>query len=256
MRDDTANSVRDETPLGPALEATERELEWLDEEVEAFEAFLDSVETIRTRAGDADGTSRPSSLPAAGQEFSADPAPFEAVRDAFEETVFAVDHWESAYSERTVPEAMESEFSAELAEVLRRPRGTEFSPFVANKLRAEVEEAVHDRTRSRDFVAEEATHLRTLAAELGEVLELVRFVVDGDGSFEDRRAAVETAYETLEELAETHQAYLAGCEDAAERLLTGMVYADLETEYPGLSAVASVRRTVDRANGHFWAGLL
>ena len=249
------NLILDSTALGPALDAAERELEWLQEEVEAFEGFLARVEAIGSPAT-ADAEPRDPASPSVHRVVTADAAPFEEVHDAFERTVLELDHWQSAYAVSTVSDALAEEFSAEVAEVLCDPDGTAFSALIANRLRDEVEEGIAERVRSREFVADEAARLRTLATELESVWESVRRVVDGEGSFDERRERLEAAYARLEELAETRQAYLSRRGERADRLLTGMVYADLETTYPGLSAVASVRRALDSVNLHFWSGIL
>jgi hypothetical protein len=261
MRERISPALRERTALGRAYAAVTDERERLADEVDAFESFLSRTRTLDPVAEPPDATRqrRSSSDHALVSQHAASSRradAFSEVREAYRETVLAVDHWESFYGERTVEESLPNEFSTELANVVLDPRGTAFSPWIADRLRAETREEVQNRTTSYRYLDEEVTALETLSTELDAVLESVRPVVEGDETFAERRQRLETAVETLDELARTRQDYLHRRADGADSLLRGMVYHELDVEYPGLDAIAAVRRAIDRLTIHFWAGIL
>lgn len=273
MGDRISATLRERTTLGPAHAAATTERERVAAEVDAFESFLSQIRTLESvaeppnanhqlrsspsralvsRSGDSSqfgDSSRSGNSTRMGDSFS-------EVREAYRETVLAVDHWEATYDEQTVEGSLQNEFSTELANVVLDPRGTAFSPWIANQLCLEARDAIESRTTSYGYLDAEVTSLETLATELEAVLESMRPVVDGDGSFAERRQRLETAVETLDELAATRQDYLQQLNNEADDLLRGMVYDDLTVEYPGLDSIATVRQAIDRMRLHFWAGIL
>lgn len=243
------------TVLDNALSAVEREHAWLGAEIQAFTALRDQIETIQPQADHQSVNHQPSGLsPQVAVSTSSEP--FAQVRDAYRDTIFAVDHWTDAYGEQTVADSIANEFSPAVADVLCNPNGVRFTPVIVTKVIAEIENAIAQRQASRDVLATEQTKLETLASELIEVCDLLQPLVEHDEAFADRRLRLTTALTTLEELAETHQAYIHNRSLEADQLLVGMVYRELATSYPGLSAIATVRRAVNRVNHHFWAGYI
>jgi hypothetical protein len=58
----------------------------------------------------------------------------------------------------------------------------------------------------------------------------------------------------LDELTHDQQSYLRQRKRSNEKLFTTYVYLDLDAEYPGLAAIATARRLVDRIELRHWAG--
>ena len=242
----------EETPLGDGLNAVRHERDRLDAEITAFEEFNDRIATVIPQPT----PSTPTSGLIHAYTGDDDTSAYNTIWTTYRETVLAVDHWAEAYGETTVTESLQNEFSAGLAETLTADSQPPFAPAVKQRLQTEVHEAIRTRTRALEFLTTEVQQLRHLRDQLDALIDDVRPVEHGDESFDQRIQRLATVSQSLEELGQRHQDYVQGRSSHAEIMLTGMVYAELETAYPGLTTIAQIRRVFDRLELRLWAGIL
>lgn len=250
--------IIEETPLPAGQAAVACEQQRLRAEVAAFRGFAERLSDIEPQPPQQQiSTSGALASLSTSRPMSADqPTAFNTVYTAYRETVFDVDHWQTAYEEDTVEESLANEFSSDLADALTNPSGTTFSPMVRDRLIAEATQAATTRSGTLAVLDTETAHLDTLTVDLERIVEQLRSVQHDDDSFAQRVQGLERARQSLEELARTHQEYLHDRQKDSDSVFTGLVYAELETVYPGLSALATIRAILDRLELRLWAGLI
>ena len=242
----------EETPLEDGLTAARQERNQLDAETTAFEEFSDRVATITPHQTPSTGTAGLIHAPTG----DADATKYDAIWTAYRATVLAVDHWADAYGETTVTESLRNEFSPALADTLTADSRPPYSPAVHKRIQTEVETAIRTRTQALECLQTEVQQLRHLRDQLDALIDDVRPVEHGNDSFDQRVQRLATGVQSVEELGQRHQDYVHGRSSHAKDLLTELVYAEVETAYPGLATIARIRRVLDRLELRLWAGLL
>lgn len=152
------------------MTALQDEQDRLDTEIAAFEAFAERVAELRpdpAPAPETPGTLSPAHAPA-GASIS-----YETICTAYEETVLAVDHWETMYAETSLAESVAEEFSQALADCLTSQSPPPFLATIQTQLQTAITESIHARTRTRDYLTQEEDRLRQLQAQLDDLLDKV-----------------------------------------------------------------------------------
>ena len=219
-------------------------------EIDAFEDFLDRLDEIpphpyRTDGGSLRGTVH-------SQSHSSCTFP-NAVQEAYRETVLAVDHWEDEYGEKTALESINNEFSPEVAAGLAG--GSEmWSQPLWDQLKSASEEAIETRQQAYSLITAEQQQLKKLHNSLAEVGEELAAIERDEFAFSECTDRLTSIQQQLDELTSDQQSYLRQRNRSNEKLFTTFVYADLDTEYPGLAALATTRQLLDRIELRHWAG--
>ncbi|MFH5801540.1 hypothetical protein [Haladaptatus sp. CMAA 1911] len=244
----TGKRLIDHTSLPRAERLTEKEEVQIRAETEAFEDFLDRLEEIpphpcRTDGGSLVGTdtSRSSTSP-------------NLVLEAYRETILAVDHWEDEYRERTAHASIEHEFGPEVAAGLAGGSATWSQP-LWNQIKSAAEDAVEIRQRSYSLMAAERQQLDELRSSLTDVSDVLAAIERGEFAFDESNGRLTSIRQKLDELTHDQQSYLHRRNRTNEELFTTYVYADLDTEYPGLAALATARQLLERIELRHWAGM-
>jgi hypothetical protein len=235
--DSIAASLRDHVsgPVSTATAVVAAELEEVDAEREAFEAFEDRVAGVDT-------VSMSRSTPQSQRPgfVQSRPRCAERVRNAFRETVMSVDHYDDLYGE-TLEEHFAAELSPDLLAGLREGAGSQFTDLYKRTLLGAVSAAVEQREAFCDILENERASLETCAAELDALVD------DLDGTRVPAHVRVEFA-ETLDDVARRRQETFAGRTSSPRtdgHDLCGYLYADCEWTYPVLTSVTRLRSTVN-----------
>ena len=77
----------------------------------------------------------------------------------------------------------------------------------------------------------------------------------GEFAFDESNGRLTSIRRKLDELTHGQQSYLHRRNRSNEELFTTYVYADLDTEYPGLAALATTRELLERIELRHWAGM-
>ena len=285
-----------ETSLRAAREAVRIERRRVADEREAFEAFRARVRRIPPDTTTADATitgttaraettgsgataprpdprtpdamtAAPGVLPAGSPSPSVASSPsttgrgLVAVRDAYEETVMSVPHYEAEYND-TYERSLLAEFGPELTAALtREPR---LGDRTRSSLLSRTTEAIEQREMLIELVAAEADSLDRAASNLRPVLDELAtlsrtdFTAERFGALDGYRARLAVLEDTCDGIAERRQHDRT---DAERSVVIGAVpdvqtylYQELPVTYPVLAAVAeagdrigSVRDDVARA---------
>jgi len=238
--------------IATAREALADERRTIEAEREAFSAFARRVDELETvSAPPSPGVGWPS-----GSSGSSGTAS-RRVRRVYAETVMAVDHYEREYGD-TVAESVTAELGPEIAAALRD--GSALTPPLRDAVLTAAANACQDRTAFLDLLDREEASLADAADAVADVrADLDTIDPDGAGFNYLRLLRTRTAdvASRTERIATRRQAVV----DDHRRDLSGMpedlpeyLYADLQSPYPVLAAVADlrgriddVRRRVDRA---------
>lgn len=238
-------------PIARACEAATSECRHLKAEIDAFEQFVDRVRVLAVdnRVADGGTTLRPGPRTVT---CTCDTARFHNVREAFRDTVLAVEHWEAAYGEATVAEGLAGEFSPALAHLVVNPGTAPFTPAVRTQLLEASDQAIARRHRTLSYVEAEVAELERLGGELKPVAELLEAIRARRATFDTRIETVRQARQRLERLLATHQAYIHDCPRRRYEPLIHSVYADIDVEYPGLAALATAVGQLEALELQLW----
>jgi hypothetical protein len=175
-----------------------------------------------------------------------------AVRDAYQETVMSVPHYEIEYDD-TYERSVAEEFTPELAYALTR--GSRFHAECKRSLLDATEAAIDDRERFAEAIASEAESVERAASRLkpirSEVASTARtdFSQDGFGTLDAYRARTEALLDDCDRIAARRQRELASTErDLAidgDLDVPGYLYQDLAATYPVLATVGGVGDRLD-----------
>lgn len=241
----------DRTSLSSAQQLISNEKSQVHAEIDAFKSFLDRLGEIpphpyRTDGGALHGTVQ--SRSPTSHTFSS------GVQKAYRETVLAVDHWEDEYGENTVLESITNEFSPEVAAGLAGGSAMWSQP-LWNQLKHASEEAIETRQQSYSLITEEQQQLKKLRRSLTEVGEELAAIERREFAFDECNDRLTSIEHQLDELTHDQQSYLHQRKRSNEELFTTYVYSDLDTDYPGLAAIATTRQLLDRIELRHWGGM-
>lgn len=227
--------VRVLSPLVAARGEVETEIEEIEAERRAFARFRDRVDEVEPVTA-----SRPTGGPATRTAVVETPSgSIERVREAFRETVMAVDHYDSVYDEPLAAHAA-AELSPEVASGLASDTSTTFTRMYKSALTAAADGAVTGRESFRD-------HLDAELASLDGSREALVDLLDGPGATDgtDRRSDAATR---LDDVARARQETIQRRDPSARtdgHELCEYLYRDRDWTYPVLTAVARYRDAVE-----------
>lgn len=236
-------SVREHVrePLRAARTRLEREEGELHAERVAFERFAEKVATITPSATSGQAATIGQPVVAGGPATVTDDHAGEKrgeVREAYRETVMAVDHYEAVYDEPLLVNVA-GELSSDIAESLRDDTGVALTEQLRAMIRAAATDAAERRVEFRTRVDEERESIEDARETLRDIVD----ALDSSGLPAWYRPAFE---DELDELARRRQRRLQS--RAAYRRdghdLCAYIYADEEWTYPVLTAIARLRNSV------------
>ena len=237
-------------PLPNAEHLIRNEESQVQAEIDAFKNFLDRLDEIPPHPYRTDGGSLHSTVQSRSHSSHTFPS---SVQEAYRETVLAVDHWEDEYGEKTALESINNEFGPEVAAGLAGGSAMWSQP-LWDQLKSASEEAIETRKQSYSLMTAERQQLKELHRSLTDVGEELAAIERREFAFDECNDRLTSIQQQLDELTHDQQSYLCQRKSSNEKLFTTYVYADLDTEYPGLAAIATTRQLLDRIELHHWAG--
>ncbi|WP_050032511.1 DUF7260 family protein [Halorubrum halophilum] len=265
--------------LDDARESLRVERRRVADEREAFRAFRGRVasvpsEPIRTDGGAGPatgggpigGTGASGAIGTPGSPGSSGSGPpagsgLVAVRNAYQETVMSVPHYEVEYDD-TYERSVAEEFSPELAYTLTRE--SRFHAECKRSLLDAIETAIEERERFAETVRSETESVDRAASRLAPIRSEVASTArtdlseDGFGTLDAYRARTEALIDDCDRIAARRQRELASHErDLAldgDLDIPTYLYQDLDATYPVLATVGAVgdrlgdlKRRIERA---------
>lgn len=246
------NQLIERTSLPDAQRHITEEKSYLQAEIDAFEDFLDRLDGIPPHPYQTNGGSLQSTVQSRSQSSHT----FQrAVETAYHETVLAVEHWEDAYGEETALESITNEFGADVVAGLTGGSAT-WSQLLWNELQNASEAAIETRKQTLPLLAAERQQLDDLRGSLTVIGDELAAIERGEYVFAERSDRLATIQEQLDELTHNQQVYLRQRKPSDENLFSSIVYADLDTDYPGLAALATACQLLDRIELRHWNGMI
>lgn len=246
----TVTSVSTPRPLLDDLRASiETERRLVTAEIEAFDAFLDRVESITP--------GRPASTPAVragGYARAQSGDGLSAVRSAYEQTVMSCDHYDEEYGD-TYAESVTVEFGPEIGTLLTE--GSQFQPHLKAALIEHAQTCRDDREHLLDMVEMEAASIdeitpefRAIRSEVGEFAGCPDPDAAGSyGALEAEWRRLDVLSEQLRDLSTTRQRAIVAQRrrfhlpiDAPD--MPVYLYQDHDDQYPLLSSFVRVQREI------------
>ncbi|KOX92758.1 DUF7260 family protein [Haloarcula rubripromontorii] len=151
------------------LEPVETALTVLDEEHTELAAEQAGLEEFLQRLRAVDPVEQPSS-PVGPRSRQSASDPVETLRDAYTDTMLAVDHYESVYDESLV-ENVAIEFGQDYAALFHPETNVGFSPPLKRSLVAAAEQAIDERTSLDRAVKIEQESIQEYHGSLREIIE-------------------------------------------------------------------------------------
>lgn len=226
------------------------------EEMDAFEAFLDRIEAVATRRPAPTGRVR-------GIDDRAVTSGLGAVREAYEETVMAVSHYDEEYGD-TYRESVVAEFGPEIGLGL-----VEGQRFQAHLKRATVEKARSCRTERERFLETleiESDSIETVGDELQRIEAELREFESGSASTRGYDA-LEAEWHRLDAMAEEIDRVATARQRAIIRQrreftipssapdVPTYLYCGFDDDYPLLSLCVELQKRVRRYRAERERGL-
>nr|WP_248517943.1 hypothetical protein [Salinarchaeum laminariae] len=244
---DTDGSI-DAVRRAPAEVNAERDR--LLEEYEAFTEFADRVEDLSISTRSDGGRSREAFLLASKQPAGQ----LQSVRDAYRDTVMAVDHFDTDYDE-----SLEAHLTAELSPEIASSviDGTHLTATLRRSIVAGARNAVRDRHVVIERLADERTDLQAAADQLAAIAK--RFErTDGDELTERTFPDIQTRWQRLHEHQEECEALLARRQQQVSELssvgisngrspvaVSTYLFDDLDVDFPVLDAGTKLLEQID-----------
>ncbi|RLM33351.1 hypothetical protein [Haloarcula sp. Atlit-120R] len=219
------------------LEPVETALTVLDEEHTELAAEQAGLEEFLQRLRALDPVEQPSS-PVGPRSRQPEPDPVKALRDAYTDTVLAVDHYESVYDESLV-ENVAIEFGQDYAALFHPETNVGFSPPLKRSLVAAAEQAIDERTSLDRAVKIEQESIQEYHGSLQEIIETLdstvvpewyreTFQSDIAAILQDRQDQLHSSVHRFE----THE-------------FCTYMYEDQLWTYPVLTSLARLQESVD-----------
>ncbi|MFH5801603.1 hypothetical protein [Haladaptatus sp. CMAA 1911] len=219
-------------------------------EINAFEDFLSRLKEIPPHPCRTDGGTLHGTLQSRSHASHTFP---DTVQEAYRETVLAVDHWEDEYGEKTTLESIKNEFSPEVATSLAGGSAMWSQP-LWNQLKCASEEAIDTRQQSYSLIAEERQQLKNLHVALTNISGELAAIERREFTFDECNDRLTSIEQKLNELTHDQQSYLRQRKRSNKELFTTYLYSDLDTDYPGLAALATARQIHDHIELRHWTG--
>lgn len=235
--------------LDEAETALRRERRRTIDELEALRALEDRVRSIEpTNASGSGVRNRRLIDPRTARGATAVAAGLDRVRKAYESTVMSVPHYAEEYGD-TYRRSLEEEFSPDLAAALTE--GARFHDQCKRALLSAIEESVSARESlstevdaERESLDDATSALSAIATELDELSE-IPFRTESFGALDAYRNRLDALEERCETISNRRQATVfdrrrTGWLPADVTDIATYFYRDLETDYPVMSAVATL----------------
>ncbi|ODR79187.1 hypothetical protein BG842_07275 [Haladaptatus sp. W1] len=239
------------TEISEAQQLIEKEESQVQAEADAFEDFLDRLDKISPHPYQTDGGGLQGTVQSQSRS---SPTLQGAIQTAYRETVLSVSHWEDEYGKETVLESLGNEFGPEVAAGVAGGSAT-WSQLLMDQLQDATKEALESRQQTFPLLIKERKQLEELCSSLAEIGTELAAIERGEYSFAERSDRLTSIQERLDVLTHDQQAYLRRRKRSNKKLFTVYLYADLDADYPGLAALATARRILDRIELRHWAGL-
>lgn len=214
-------------PLDSALDTVSREKQELEAELDALTEFEDRISTVPPQQV----LSRPSMY------CEHDTTAISTVREAYQETIYDVDHYDRVYGE-TLVESIAAEFGQDFAVAFQPDSQTVFSPKLKETLLATVQTSASERRSFLETVHAEECSLESHRNEIAEMLETLDSSVVPEWFEESMQADIQSIIETRQQFLNTRK-HRFDAHDFCEYL-----YDDHQWSYPVLTAVARLRESV------------
>lgn len=217
-------------PVETALDVLAREQTELAAERDALDDFLsrlDRIEPVEQRA-----------VPVGSPPERTGTPPVEALRDAYSETVLAVEHFETVYDE-TLVENVAIEFGPDYAAVFHPESNVQFSPPIKDSLVAATEQAIDERESLERAVKLEQRAIASYRDRIQSLLDTLDSTVLPEWYRETFR-------ETVAEILAERQEELHSSVHRFDTLdFCSYMYGDQLWTYPVLTSVARLQESVD-----------
>ena len=219
------------------LEPIETALTVLDVEHTELAAEQDGLEEFLQRLRAVDPVGQPSPpIGAPSRQSASDPA--EALREAYTDTVLAVDHYESVYDESLV-ENVAIEFGPDYAALFHPETNVGFSPPLKRSLVAATEQAIDERASLDRAVRIEQESMQEYRGRLEEIIDTLDSTVvpewyretfqnDVTALLEERQDQLQSSVHRFE----THE-------------FCSYMYEEQLWTYPVLTSLARLQESVD-----------
>ncbi len=218
------------SPFPTALRIISHEREQVKAELRAFETFLDRVEEIECeppqwRHADGIDGAKSRKLP--------------KVRDAYQQTVMSVDHYDEVYN-NTLFADVEAEFGSELAAVVHPTTETSFTERTRGLVVTAAKNSIQQRTAMLERLDAEEQSLETAQEQIRD------FVEELDGAHIPYWYA-KTFLTRIDEVACNRQAMIRRTQTSGftnGHQLCEYLYADERWTYPVLTGLGRLRETI------------
>lgn len=220
-------------PLSAGEAAAERERTEVATERDAFEEFGERVGDLSPVTVDRQP------VPLANGSTETLDQRTEELREAYEETIMSVPHYDDVYGE-TLEENVTVEFGAEVAEVFRASSTVPFSPQHKGLLVNAAAQAAQDRARFCDAVDTEIESVQATHGELSGLLDTLDNSIVPAWHREEFVAQVDDV-QAARQATLLSRSLPAGYDG---HTLCGYLYDDEPWTYPGLTAVARLLDSV------------
>lgn len=220
-------------PLSTAETVADRERSEVAAERDAFDEFGDRVADLPAVTADRQTVPLGAPSPESHDRRAAD------LREAYEDTVMAVSHYEDAYSE-TLEENATVELGAELAQLFRVDSSASFSPYNRDLLVSAANRQVEDREKFCAVLDTEIESVQSTSAALSALLDTLDNSIVPDWHSKEFRAELDTIQASRQTTLFSRS--LPSGYDG--HTLCGYLYDEEPWTYPGLTAVARLLDSV------------
>lgn len=224
-----------------ALDVIESERTILTLEVEAFEEFLDVVESVTPTSTTGSG------LPPV-QSRTGDTDPFQTLRAGYESSVMAVPHYETEYAE-SFETNVRTEFGPDITTLLTT--GRVFEAHHKQAVIVATEESIEQRRRLLAAIEEEQASIERLRNPVQSVIDAIHSINLGTPVSESPklldgyRRRIDVLESRCHDLVEQRQSGLVGDRRALSLPISGpdlpsYLYTDLPITYPVIAPLTAV----------------
>jgi len=219
------------------LEPIETALTVLDEEHTELVAEQDGLEEFLQRLRAVDPVEQPSTPVGTRRQQSAS-SPVQTLRDAYTDTVLAVDHYETVYDE-TLVENVAVEFGPDYAALFHPKTDVQFSPPLKRSLVAATQQAIDERASLDRAVEIERESIQKYQCHLGEIIDTLDSTVVPEWYRETFQSDV-TAL-----LQERQEQLHASVHRFETHEFCAYMYEEQLWTYPVLTSLARLQESVD-----------